>query len=180
MTPKVVLDPWLHYTVCYTATALPQARSGLEVMALPRERGPYNGEKKTPVLKNSLAPLDAMNDRQQAGERHREVSTMLNDTSLAFIRSVAEEYGAARVLLFGSCLTGPEGEAKDIDLAVEGLSSKDYHAFWDRLLWAEELGEKPVDVIRVEDNGFLVPIILDEGAEIYADRKPQKIALYRV
>ena len=53
---------------------------------------------------------------------------MLNDTSLAFIRSVAEEYGAARVLLFGSCLTGPEGEAKDIDLAVEGLSSKDYHA----------------------------------------------------
>ena len=105
---------------------------------------------------------------------------MLNATSLAFIRSVAEEYGAARVLLFGSCLTGPEGEAKDIDLAVEGLSSKDYHAFWDRLLWADELGGKPVDVIRVEDNGFLVPIILDEGAEIYADREPQKIALHRV
>ena len=105
---------------------------------------------------------------------------MLNDTSLAFIRSVAEEYGAARVLLFGSCLTGPEGEAKDIDLAVEGLSSKDYHAFWDRLLWADELGGKPVDVIRVEENGFLVPIILDEGAEIYADREPQKIALHRV
>ena len=108
---------------------------------------------------------------------------MLSDTSLTFIRSVAEEYGAARVWLFGSCLTGPEGEAKDIDLAVEGLSSKDYHAFWDRLLWADELGGKPVDVIRVEDNGFLVPIILDEGAEIYADRadgKPQKIARHRV
>ena len=52
---------------------------------------------------------------------------MLNDTSLAFIRSVAEEYGAARILLFGSCLTGSEDEAKDIDLAVEGLSLKDYH-----------------------------------------------------
>ena len=101
---------------------------------------------------------------------------MLDDTSLAFIRSVAEEYDAARVLLFGSCLTEPEGEAKDIDLTVEGLSSKDYHTFWDRLLWAEELGGKPVDMVRMEDNGFLVPIILDEGAEIYADRKPQKIA----
>ena len=44
---------------------------------------------------------------------------MLNDTSLAFIRSVTEEYGAARILLFGSCLTEPEGEVKDIDLAVE-------------------------------------------------------------
>ena len=105
---------------------------------------------------------------------------MLDDKSLAFIRSVAEEYGAARILLFGSCLTEPEGKAKDIDLAVEGLSPKDYHAFWDRLLWADELGGKPVDVIRVEENGFLVPIILDEGAEIYADRKPQKIAPYRV
>ena len=103
---------------------------------------------------------------------------MLNDTSLAFIRSVAEDYGAARILLFGSCLTEPEERAKDIDLAVEGLSPKDYHAFWDRLLWADELGGKSVD--RVEDNGFLVPIILDEGAEIYADREPQKVALHRV
>ena len=56
---------------------------------------------------------------------------MLNDTSLAFIRSVAKEYGAARILLFGSCLTGPEDEAKDIDLAVEGLSLKviKYHQY---------------------------------------------------
>ena len=112
-----------------------------------------------------------------------EQCAMLNDTSLAFIRSVAEEYGAARVLLFGSCLAGPEDEARDIDLAVEGLSPEDHHAFWDRLLWADELGGKSVDVLRVEDNGFLVPIILDEGAEIYADRadgKPQKIARHRV
>ena len=63
---------------------------------------------------------------------------------------------------------------------MEGLSRKDYHAFWDRLLWVDELGGKPVDVIRVEDNVFLVPIIFDEGVEIYADREPQKIALHRV
>ena len=67
---------------------MPQARSGFEVMALPRERGPYNGEKKTPVLKNSLAPLDAMNDRQQAGERHREVSNVKEDVEMPYKKSL--------------------------------------------------------------------------------------------
>ena len=102
---------------------------------------------------------------------------MLYDTSLNFIRATAEEYGASRVLLFGSCLTMPENEVGDIDLAVEGLSSDDYHGFWDRLLWADELNGKTVDVIRIEDNGFLVPIILDEGMEIYAEREVQKVDL---
>ena len=96
---------------------------------------------------------------------------MLNDPSLDFIRATAEEYGALRVLLFGSCLTIPESDAGDIDLAVEGLSSDSYHDFWDHLLWANELNGKTVDVIRIEDNGFLVPIILDEGVEIYAGRE---------
>ena len=44
---------------------------------------------------------------------------MLYDTSLEFIKTTAEEYGASRVLLFGSCLTMPEGEAGDIDLAID-------------------------------------------------------------
>lgn len=102
---------------------------------------------------------------------------MLNNTSLDFIKTTAEKYGASRVLLFGSCLTRHENEAGDIDLAVEGLSSDDYHNFWDNLLWADELNGKTVDAIRIEDNGFLVPIILDEGVEIYAGRKVQKVTL---
>jgi predicted nucleotidyltransferase len=96
---------------------------------------------------------------------------MLYDASLNFIKTTAEKYGASRVLLFGSCLTISEDEAGDIDLAVEGLSSDDYHDFWDHLLWADELNGKTVDVTRIEDNGFLVPIILDEGMEIYAERQ---------
>ena len=96
---------------------------------------------------------------------------MLRDGSLEFIRATAEEYGASRVLLFGSCLNVPEDEAGDIDLAVEGLSSGDYQDFWNRLLWADELNAKTVDVLRIEDNGFLVPIILDEGREIYAAKE---------
>ena len=102
---------------------------------------------------------------------------MLYDTSLEFIRTTAKEYGASRVLLFGSCLTMSEGEAGDIDLAVGGLSSDDYHDFWDRLLWADELNGKTVDVIRIEDNGFLVPIVLDRGVEIYVAERSKTVTL---
>ena len=105
---------------------------------------------------------------------------MLKPNSLSFIRSIAEQYGATRVLLFGSCLTGPEDEAGDIDLAVEGLSSGDYHDFWDRLLWADELNGKTVDVIRIEDGDFLVPIVLNRGVEIYAAGGSEAVALDRV
>jgi predicted nucleotidyltransferase len=105
---------------------------------------------------------------------------MLREESLSFIRAVAGEYGASRVLLFGSCLTGSEEEAHDIDLAVEGLSRSDCWDFWGRLLWADELDGKSVDVVRIEDNGFLVPIILDEGMEIYVARESQEVALDRI
>jgi predicted nucleotidyltransferase len=96
---------------------------------------------------------------------------MLEDDRLRFIRMVSEKFGAKRVILFGSCLNNPEQAAGDIDIAVEGLSKSDYWDFWRRLLWAEELGGKAVDVVRVEDNGFLVPIIIDEGEEIYVEGK---------
>lgn len=105
---------------------------------------------------------------------------MLHDASLEFIRATAEEYGASRVLLFGSCLRMPEDEAGDIDLAVEGLSRRDYDAFWDRLLWANELNGKTVDVIRIEDGDFLVPIVLNRGVEIYAAGRSAAVALDRV
>jgi predicted nucleotidyltransferase len=96
---------------------------------------------------------------------------MLKDDKLSFIRMVSRKFGAKRVILFGSCLNNPEQAAGDIDIAVEGLSKSDYWDFWRRLLWAEELDGKAVDVVRVEDDGFLVPIILDEGKEIYVEGK---------
>lgn len=105
---------------------------------------------------------------------------MLRETSLEFIRAVAEEYGASRVLLFGSCLEVPEEEAGDIDLAVEGLSDSDYDKFWDRLLWADELNGKPVDVVRIEGESFLVPIILHRGVEIYVAEISKAVTLDRV
>lgn len=95
---------------------------------------------------------------------------MLREKSLRFIRAMAEEYGVACVFLFGSCLSLPLEDARDIDLAVEGISEDQLDAFWDRLMWAEELGRKPVDVLRLEDGHWLNPIILDEGVLIYEDQ----------
>jgi len=95
---------------------------------------------------------------------------MLREESLRFIRAVAGEFGAARVFLFGSCLSQSQDHAHDIDLAVEGISENRLDAFWDRLMWAEALGRKPVDVIRLEDGHWLNPIILDEGVLIYEEQ----------
>jgi predicted nucleotidyltransferase len=105
---------------------------------------------------------------------------MLHDNSLEYIRSLGSEFGATRILLFGSCLNSPEREIGDIDIAIEGVSRGDYWDFWKRVLWADELDGKAVDVVRIEDNSFLVPIILDEGIEIYAERKPKTRALERI
>jgi len=62
---------------------------------------------------------------------------MPREESLMFIRALSEEYGAARVFLFGSCLLLPQEDARDIDLAVEGISEEQLDAFWDGLMWAD-------------------------------------------
>ncbi len=92
---------------------------------------------------------------------------MLTVKSLDFIRRTAEEFGARRVLLFGSALAEAEEDAGDIDLAVEGLDSLAAYDFMLKLFEAPELGEKPVDVVRIEAKVPILPIILDEGVEIY-------------
>lgn len=96
---------------------------------------------------------------------------MLNQSSIEYIGSVAKKFGARRVLLFGSCLYMNEGEAGDIDLAVEGLSEDDALEFAYSFYWVDDLGGKWVDVVRLEDDGDLNPIIFDEGVEIYAAEK---------
>ncbi|MDR1979363.1 MAG: nucleotidyltransferase domain-containing protein [Synergistaceae bacterium] len=96
---------------------------------------------------------------------------MLTQSSLDFIKERAEKFGAKRVLLFGSALTGPEEEANDIDLAVEGLDSLQAYGFTMELFEALELGEKPVDVVRMEARAPILPIILDEGIEIYREHE---------
>jgi len=96
---------------------------------------------------------------------------LLTAESLNFIRKTAAEFGAKRVLLFGSSVGASENDARDVDLAVEGLDSLAAYNFMLKLFEAPELGEKPVDVVRLEANVPILPIILDEGVEIYDGRE---------
>jgi hypothetical protein len=66
---------------------------------------------------------------------------------------------------------GTKNEANDIDLAVEGLDPLAAYNFMLKLFEAPELERKPVDVVRLEANVPILPIILDEGVEIYDDRE---------
>ncbi len=100
---------------------------------------------------------------------------MLEKKSLDFIRKVAEKYGARRVFLFGSSLHG-SAKGRDIDLAVERVAKDHMDALWDELMWAEELERKPVDLLRIEDDHWLNPIIFDEGV-LYVEAKSSPVAL---
>ena len=91
---------------------------------------------------------------------------MLRPESIEYIRSMAERFGAEKVLLFGSCLEVPEEEANDIDLVVYGLDSL---AHWDmrvEMAWPEELNGKRVDLIRAESDQPIM-VFASKGVPIY-------------
>jgi len=80
---------------------------------------------------------------------------------------LAETFGARRVWLFGSLVTGLGHARSDIDLAVEGLAATDYF----RAL--ADLGDAApckVDLVRLEDidQGFRARIV--EEGELLVDR----------
>jgi predicted nucleotidyltransferase len=96
---------------------------------------------------------------------------MLKPQSIEYIKSVAERFGAEKVLLFGSCLDFPEEEANDIDLVVYGLSHNDLWDMRAEMLWPEELGGKAVDIVRAESQGPIM-VFASKGVPIY-EREPE-------
>ena len=97
---------------------------------------------------------------------------MLKPKSIEYIRSMAERFGAEKILLFGSCLKVAEEEAGDIDLVVYGLDSS---AIWDmrfEMAWPDELNGKWVDLIRAENNEPVM-VFASEGVPVY-EREPER------
>lgn len=64
------------------------------------------------------------------------------------VEMLARQFGVRRVILFGSLVRGRFGETSDIDLAVEGLSKKDYFA---TVAEANSLTSRWVDLKPFED-----------------------------
>ena len=87
---------------------------------------------------------------------------MIGALEQKIIEHYAAEFGVRTVWLFGSSLE-EEGEARDIDLAVEGLAPEKFFKFYARLAWALP---KPVDLVDLAD-ASLAPLIRAHGKRIY-------------
>ena len=88
---------------------------------------------------------------------------MISSRDSARIGALARRYGVARVWLFGSSAR-PGKAARDIDLAVEGVSPAVFFRFCGELMLSLS---KPVDVIALEKPSKLAALIRREGVPIY-------------
>ena len=88
---------------------------------------------------------------------------MITESEKRTIREISKKYSVKRVLLFGSSLA-PDKEGRDIDLAVEGVSPKDFFRYYGELI----LGlSKPVDVIDLSGTSKFIKMVRQEGIALY-------------
>ena len=88
---------------------------------------------------------------------------MITDIDKKTICEISKKYHAKRVLIFGSSLD-PERKNRDIDIAVEGISPKDFYRYYGDLMFSLS---KPVDVIDISGSSKFIKMILQEGTPIY-------------
>lgn len=90
----------------------------------------------------------------------------IDQTHIDKCSSIAHEFGARRLLLFGSALKSPD-TAQDIDLACEGVEGWEIFRFGARL--EEELGVG-VDLVPLRDDDRFSRHISQKARVIYERR----------
>lgn len=88
---------------------------------------------------------------------------MITEKDKKTIQEISKKYSAKRVLLFGSSIDAAR-ESRDIDIAVEGISPKDFFRYYGDLLFALS---KPVDVVDLSGNSKFISLIKQEGVLLY-------------
>jgi predicted nucleotidyltransferase len=88
---------------------------------------------------------------------------MISESDKRKIREVSEKYHAKRVLLFGSSLDDTR-ESRDIDIAVEGISLRDFFKYYGELMLKLS---KPIDVIDLSGKSKFTELIQQEGVMLY-------------
>ncbi|OGX42433.1 MAG: hypothetical protein A3F87_01415 [Omnitrophica WOR_2 bacterium RIFCSPLOWO2_12_FULL_51_24] len=84
---------------------------------------------------------------------------MITESEKRTIMEISERYAVKRVLLFGSSLISGK-ESRDIELAVEGISPRDFFRYYGDLI----LGlSRPVDVIDLSGISKFTEMIRQEG-----------------
>ncbi len=86
------------------------------------------------------------------------------EVELAKIVGISKEFGAQKVLLFGSCLEDIES-ARDIDIAVSGIKPQEFFEYYGKVSMAVD---DEVDIVDMEDvREHLYRRILAKGKLIY-------------
>jgi predicted nucleotidyltransferase len=88
---------------------------------------------------------------------------MLSEHDKVIIFSYAKQFGVNEIYVFGSSLNDPE-HAHDIDLAVKGISSVAFFAFYGKLL---RYLSKPVDVVNLSYPSRFTEMITSQAVKIY-------------
>ena len=88
---------------------------------------------------------------------------MISDSDRATIESMCRKYEVKRAMLFGSSLD-PLQAGQDIDIAVEGLASRDFFRFYGELICSLS---KPVDVIDLSGTSKFLEIVKKTGMLLY-------------
>ncbi len=88
---------------------------------------------------------------------------MISESDKQEIIEVSKKYHAKRVLLFGSSLDSTR-ESQDIDVAVEGITPKDFFKYYGDLMLKLS---KPVDVIDLSESSKFTKLIQQEGVMLY-------------
>jgi len=87
---------------------------------------------------------------------------MISAVDRKHIVELARKYGAKKVLLFGSAAT--RTEARDIDLAVQGIPPSRFFRFYGELIYSLS---KPVDVVDLDSDTPFAQMAAEEGIPVY-------------
>ncbi len=86
------------------------------------------------------------------------------ERELAKVVSLSKEFGAEKVLLFGSCIDDVES-AYDIDVAIEGVKPEKFFEMYGRILGEVD---SELDLIPLEDTReHFAKRILEKGKLLY-------------
>jgi predicted nucleotidyltransferase len=86
------------------------------------------------------------------------------EKELVKIVSISKEFGANKVVLFGSCISDIKS-ARDIDVAVSGVEARDFFRFYGKISMSVD---DEVDLIDLDDTReHLRKRILSKGKLIY-------------
>ncbi len=86
------------------------------------------------------------------------------ETDLEKIITISKEFGAERILLFGSCLEDIES-ARDIDIAVSGINPRYFFKYYGKVSMEADV---EVDIVDLDDvRKHLCKRILSKGRVVY-------------